>query len=49
MLIKRSVRNIKKITYNNVKRISGRDIFYSKDVLLTESAVKYINETYSKK
>lgn len=46
--LKRSVRNIKDVKYNNVKRISGRDVFYAKEVLLTESAVSYLNDKYSK-
>jgi len=31
-----------------VKRISGRDIFYSQTLVLTEGAVKYLNEKYAK-
>jgi large subunit ribosomal protein L4 len=46
-LIKRSMRNIPWFTYNNVKRVSGLDLFYSKDVIITESALKIINEKYS--
>lgn len=47
VLLKRSIRNISWFTYNNVKRISSRDIFYSKELLITESALKYLNEKYS--
>lgn len=47
-LIKRAIRNIPSFVYNNVKRLSGRDLFYSKTVLITETAVKYINEKYAK-
>lgn len=43
-LTKRSVRNIQDIKFNNMSRISGRDIFYSKNIVLTESAVKFISE-----
>jgi large subunit ribosomal protein L4 len=46
--IKRSIRNIPWFKYNNMKRISGRDIFYSKELLITESAVKFLNEKYTK-
>ncbi len=48
MGIKRAIRNIPDFCYNNVSRISGRDIFYSQTVLMTESAVKYLNEKYAK-
>ncbi|MGV7927718.1 MAG: 50S ribosomal protein L4 [Spirochaetota bacterium] len=47
-MLKRALRNIPWFIYNNVKRISGRDIFYSKTLVLTESAVKYLNEKYAK-
>ncbi len=46
-LLKRAIRNIPWFVYNNTKRISGRDIFYSRNVIVTESAVKYLNEKYS--
>jgi large subunit ribosomal protein L4 len=47
-MLKRALRNIPWFVYNNVKRISGRDIFYSKTLVLTEGAVKYLNEKYAK-
>jgi large subunit ribosomal protein L4 len=47
-LLKRSIKNISYFMLNNVKRISSRDIFYSKQVLITEDAVKFINDSYSK-
>lgn len=47
-LLKRAMRNIPWFLYNNVKRISGRDIFNTKTLLITESAVKYLNEKYAK-
>ena len=47
-LLKRSVKNIPWLIFNNVSRLSSRDIFYAKDLLITESAVKYLNEKYSK-
>jgi large subunit ribosomal protein L4 len=46
-LLKRSVRNIPWLVYNNVNRISGKDIFNSKDLIITESAVKLLNERYA--
>ncbi len=46
-LLKRSIRNIPWLGYNNVNRISGRDIFYSRDLIITESAVKLLNERYA--
>ncbi len=47
-MLKRALRNIPWFVYNNVKRISSRDIFYSKTLVLTEGAVKYLNEKYAK-
>ena len=47
-LIKRAIKNIPWFVYNNAMRLSGRDIFYSKNVVITESAVKILNEKYSK-
>lgn len=44
--IKRAMKNIPWFAYNNMKRISGRDIFYTKDLLITESAIKFLNEKY---
>jgi large subunit ribosomal protein L4 len=46
-LLKRSIRNIPWFFLNNVKRLSSRDIFYSKTIVITESAVKYLNEKYA--
>ncbi len=46
-LLKRAIRNIPWFKYNNVSRLSGRDIFYSKELILTESAVKEINEKFA--
>jgi large subunit ribosomal protein L4 len=48
ILLKRAVRNISWLAYNNVSRISSREIFYSRTVLITEGAVKYLNEKYAK-
>jgi len=47
-MLKRAIRNIPWFIYNNVKRMSGRDIFYSKTLILTEGAVRYLNEKYAK-
>jgi large subunit ribosomal protein L4 len=47
-LTKRAIRNIPWLIYNNAKRISSRDIFYSKTVVFTESAVNYLNNRYAK-
>ena len=47
-LLKRAIRNIPWFAYNNVKRISSRDVFYSKNIIITESAIKYLNEQYAK-
>lgn len=46
-LLKRSIKNVPWFFLNNVKRLSGRDIFYSKTIVITESAVKYLNENYA--
>lgn len=47
-LLKRAIRNIPWFRYNNVNRISGRDVFFSKEVIITESAVSQINEKFAK-
>ncbi|OHD65744.1 MAG: 50S ribosomal protein L4 [Spirochaetes bacterium RBG_13_51_14] len=46
-LLKRSVQNIPWLVYNHVNRISSKDVFYSKDLIITESAVKRLNERYA--
>ncbi|HOT45339.1 MAG TPA: 50S ribosomal protein L4 [Spirochaetota bacterium] len=46
-MLKRSVKNIPWLTYNNVNRISSKDIFYSKELIITESAVLKLNERYA--
>lgn len=46
-MLKRSIRNIPWFVYNNMKRLSGRDIFYSKEIIITESAVKFLNENFA--
>ncbi len=48
LLLKRSMKNLPNFFYNNVKRISGKEIFNCKDLVITEGAVKVIKETYSK-
>lgn len=47
-LLKRAIRNIPWFRYNNVARMSGRDIFYSKELIITESAVNQINEKFAR-
>jgi large subunit ribosomal protein L4 len=47
-MIKRAIRNIPWFVYNNVKRISGREVFYTRTVVITESALKYLNEKFAK-
>jgi large subunit ribosomal protein L4 len=47
-LMKRSLKNIPWFVYNNVKRLSSRDIYYSKTLLITEGALKFLNEKYAK-
>lgn len=46
--LKRAIKNIPWFNYNNVKRFYSRDIFYSKQIIITEGAVKYLDEKYSK-
>ena len=46
-MLRRSVRNIPWLVYNSVNRISSRDIFNSKHLIITESAVKLLNERYA--
>ncbi len=43
-LLKRSIGNLKWFTYNNVNRMSGLDLFNSRELVITESAVKLLNE-----
>ena len=46
-MLKRSIKNIPWLTFNNVNRISSKDIFYSKELIITESAVMALNERYA--
>lgn len=46
-LLKRAMRNIPWLVYNNAKRISSRDIFYARTVVFTESALMFINNMYT--
>ena len=46
-LLKRSIRNIPWLDYNNINRISSKDVFYSKHLIITESALKLLNERYA--
>ncbi len=47
-LTRRAIRNIPWFIYNNAKRMSSRDIFYSKTIIITESAVNFLNSRYAK-
>ncbi len=47
-MLKRAIRNVPWFRYNNVARMSGRDIFYSKELLITESAIEQINEKFAR-
>lgn len=47
-LIKRAVKNLESMVYNNAKRVSGRDIFYSRQILITESALKVLSDIFVK-
>ena len=47
-LLKRAMSNLKWFKYNNVNRINGRDLFYSKEVVITESALKSLGDKYTK-
>jgi len=47
LMLKRAVRNIPWLLYNSVNRISGKDVFNSKALIITESAVKLLNERYA--
>ena len=47
-LLKRAFKNIPFLKLNSTERLSGRDIFYAKKLVITESALKSINEKYSK-
>lgn len=48
-MLKRAIRNIPWFTYNDAARLSSRDIFYSKDIVITESALKSIADTFGRK
>lgn len=48
VLNRRAIRNIETVKYNDVKTISGREIFYSRVVVFTEGALNAINEKYAK-
>ncbi len=48
VMLKRAIRNIPWFVYNNVKRLSSRDIYYTQTVVLTESAAQIINSKYAK-
>lgn len=47
-LLKRAIKNIPWFRYNHVSRMSGRDIFFSNEIIFTESALSQLNEKYAK-
>jgi len=48
MLLKRAIKNIPWFKYNHVSRMSGRDIFFSNEIIFTENALSQLNEKYAK-
>ncbi len=46
-MLKRSIGNLNWFTYNNVNRISGLDLYNSRELVITESAVKLLNEKFA--
>lgn len=46
--MKRAMRNIPWFSFNNVNRLSSREVFYAQTLLITESALKKINEKFAK-
>lgn len=48
VLLKRAIKNIPWFRYNHVSRMSGRDIFFSNEIIFTENAISQLNEKYAK-
>ncbi len=48
VLLKRAIKNIPWFKYNHVSRMSGRDIFFSNEIVFTENALSQLNEKYAK-
>lgn len=46
--LRRAIRNLSWFSHNDAERLSGRDLFYSKELVITESALKYINDNFAK-
>jgi len=46
--LKKAIRNIQWFSFNNVNRLSGRELFYAQTLVITESALKKINEKYAR-
>lgn len=46
-MVKRTIKNIPDVKFNSTQRLSGRDLFYSKSILITESAVEDLNKKYA--
>jgi large subunit ribosomal protein L4 len=47
--LRRSMRNIPWFTYNNVNRVSGRDLFYSNEIVITEGALDSLQQIFGKR
>lgn len=46
-LLKRSLKNIPWVKYMSAKRLAAHEMFYAKHVIIMESAVQYIEKTYT--
>lgn len=46
-VLKRSMKNIPWLKYMSAKRLAAHELFYSKHVIIMESAVKHIEEAYA--
>ncbi len=46
--LKKAMRNLQWFAFNNVNRLSGRELFYAQTLVITESALKKINEKYAR-
>ncbi len=47
--LKRSMSNIPWFIYNNVNRVSGRDLFYSHEIVITEGAIDSLQQIFGKR
>jgi large subunit ribosomal protein L4 len=46
-LVKRAMKNIPWFNYNNVQRLSGRDLFYSNEIVITEGAISALENNFT--